>query len=76
MNGSVDILANVNPLALSGSKDGYEYRLIQTNDSGLIYTITSPSGEAKIFTISSRPLVQELINSPMDFWNKYISQYV
>lgn len=71
MNNTVEVF-NVNPLSLSGSKDGYSYKLIQTDTDGLYYSITNPYGDAKIFMINSKSLVDELIESPMMFWAKYI----
>lgn len=71
MNNTVEVY-NVNPLSLSGSKDGYSYKLIQVTDEGLCYTMTNPYGDTKGFVINSKELVGELIESPMMFWAKYI----
>lgn len=69
----VDVVCNVDPMKLAGSKDGYSYKFIQaTEDGSLAYVMSNPTGLTKVFTLGSPEIIQEMISSPMAFWMKYI----
>lgn len=70
---NIDIIGNIDPRTLGGKDSfGYEYKLVQTTTDGVIYTMTDPTGDSRVFTLGSREIIQEMVASPKTFWENYI----
>ena len=57
------------PESLQGSKNGYEYYLLQSFGPRLVYVLKNPNEEQRLVIVDSHEDVQEFTSNPGKYWS-------
>ena len=71
MGKDVNIICDADLNRIHGESEGYSYSYLESTSNGrAVYTVSDPDGNGKLAELTHDG-INELTDSPKDFWDKY-----